>query len=223
MNCLGGRRHSPQIDTVVAEPGGRRGVTVLDFGNPRHNNEMNLEKRIMRRPFRGVIRTGVIAGIVGTTAMDLVWYARYRNGGGDVSFVDWEFRSKIDGFDEAPAPAKVGKILASKANIELRDSAAPITNNVVHWSTGLTWGVVAAVLQRLPRAGAIRSGVLTGVTAFGTSYAVLPKLGVYKSITEYDTKTLWKDLSAHLVFGSAMGVATLASSGVRRATERLGS
>ena len=26
----------------------------------------------MRRPFRGVIRTGVIAGIVGTAAMDLV-------------------------------------------------------------------------------------------------------------------------------------------------------
>ena len=55
----------------------------------------------MRRPFRGVIRTGVIAGIVGTTAMDLVWYARYRNGGGIAPFVDWEFRSEIDGFDEA--------------------------------------------------------------------------------------------------------------------------
>ena len=176
----------------------------------------------MRRPFRGVIRTGVIAGIVGTTAMDLVWYARYRNGGGIAPFVDWEFRSEIDGFDEAPAPAKVGKILASKANIDLPDSAAPLTNNVVHWSTGLTWGIVAATLQRFPHTGAIRSGVLTGVVAWGTSYAVLPKLGVYKSITEYDSKTLLKDLSAHLVFGAALGVATLASSGVRGATERLG-
>ncbi len=176
----------------------------------------------MRRPFRGVIRTGVIVGIVGTVAMDLVWYSRYRNGGGDASFADWEFRSEIDGFDEAPAPAKVGKIVASKVNIELPDSAAPLTNNVVHWATGLTWGIVAAVLQRLPRAGAIRSGVLTGAAAWGTSYAVLPKLGIYKPITEYDPKTLWKDFSAHLVFGSAMGVATLASSGIRQATERLG-
>lgn len=176
----------------------------------------------MRRPLRGVIRTGVIAGIVGTTAMDLVWYARYRNGGGSASFADWEFRSKIDGFDEAPAPAKVGKILASKAHIDLPDSAAPLANNVVHWSTGITWGIVAAVLQRLPRAGAIRSGVMTGVAAWGTSYAVLPRLGIYKSITEYDAKTLWKDLSAHLVFGSTMGVATLVSGGVREATTRLG-
>ena len=183
----------------------------------------------MRRPFRGVIRTGVIAGIVGTTAMDLVWYARYRKGGGSAPFVDWEFRSEIDGFDEAPAPARVGKILASKANIDLPDSAAPLVNNVVHWATGLTWGIVAATLQRLPGTGAIRTGVLTGVAAWGTSYAVLPKLGVYKPITEYDPKTLWKDLNAHLVFGSAIGVATLASSGVRGAmrgvrgaTERLG-
>ena len=68
----------------------------------------------------------------------------------------------------------------------------------------------------------IRSGVMTGAAAWGTSYAVLPKLGVYKPITEYDPKTLWKDFSAHLVFGSAMGVATLASSGIRQATERLG-
>ena len=171
----------------------------------------------MRRPFRGVIRTGVIAGIAGTTAMDLVWYARYRKGGGSAPFVDWEFRSEIDGFDEAPAPAKVGKILASKVNIDLPDSSAPLANNVVHWSTGVTWGIVAAVLQRFPRAGAIRTGVMTGVAAWGTSYALLPKLGVYKSITEYDAKTLMKDLSAHLVFGSAIGVATLASSGVRDA------
>lgn len=175
----------------------------------------------MRRPFRGVIRTGVIAGIVGTTAMDLVWYGRYRSGGGAASFPDWEFRSEIEGFEDAPAPARVGKILASKANIELPDSAAPLTNNVVHWSTGVTWGIVAAVVQRFPGAGAIRSGVLTGAAAWGTSYALLPKLGVYKSITEYDAKTLWKDFSAHLVFGSAIGVATLAASGVRGATKRL--
>jgi hypothetical protein len=176
----------------------------------------------MRRPFRGVIRTGVVAGVVGTTAMDLVWFARYRNGGGAASFADWEFRPQLDGFDDAPAPAKVGKVLASKVNIDLPDSTAPIANNVVHWSTGLAWGIAAAALQRLPRAGAIRTGILTGAAAWGTSYVVLPKLGVYKPITEYDAKTLWKDFSAHLVFGSAIGVATLVSGGVRGATKRLG-
>jgi hypothetical protein len=35
---------------------------------------------------------------------------------------------------------------------------------------------------------------------------VLPKAGVYKPIWDYDPKTLWKDLSAHLAYGT--GTAT---------------
>jgi hypothetical protein len=153
--------------------------------------------------------------------MDLLWYTRYRIDGGESSFTDWEFRSEIDGFDDAPAPAKVGKIVASKVNIELPDSAAPLTNNVVHWATGLSWGIAAAILQRF-RIGGIKTGVVTGVAAFGTSYAVLPQLGVYKPITEYDSKTLWKDFSAHLVFGSVVGVVAFLTGGVRGITKRLG-
>jgi hypothetical protein len=153
--------------------------------------------------------------------MDLVWYGRFRKGGGASSFTDWEFRSEIDGFDDAPAPAKVGKIMASKLHVELPDSSASLTNNVVHWSTGLWWGVVAAILQRL-RLGGIKAGVVTGVAAWATSYAVLPQLGVYKPITEYDSKTLLKDLSAHLVFGSALGAVTSATGGVRGVAKRLG-
>jgi hypothetical protein len=72
------------------------------------------------------------------------------------------------------------------------------------------------------RIGSLKAGLLTGVAAFSTSYAVLPKVGVYKPITEYDNKTLWDDLSAHLVFGSAVGVATLATGGVRSLLKRLG-
>jgi hypothetical protein len=36
---------------------------------------------------------------------------------------------------------------------------------------------------------------------------VLPLLGVYKPIWKYDLRTLGKDLSAHLVFGTATAVA----------------
>jgi hypothetical protein len=164
------------------------------------------------------VRTGVLAGIVGTCAMDLVWYSRYKAGGGSAPFVDWEFQSDIDGFEHAPAPAKVGQIMASKAHIELPDSAAGVTNNVVHWSTGVTWGVAASVLRLLPGFGAVKSGVVAGVAAWSTSYAVLPKLGVYKPITEYDAKTLWKDLSAHLVFGSAVGAVSFVLGGIHGGT-----
>jgi hypothetical protein len=151
------------------------------------------------------IGTGVVAGAIGTAAMDLLWFKRQRNEGGTASFVDWEFGSGIDSFDEAPAPAKVGRIAARAVNVELSNSAAGLTNNVVHWSTGVTWGVVAAVLRPASRVGAFAAGIGAAVAAWTTSYAVLPQLGVYKPITEYDKVTLWKDLSAHLVFGSAMG------------------
>ena len=142
--------------------------------------------------------------------MDLLWYKRHRDEGGTSSLATWEFQSDFDGFADAPAPARVGKILAQSAHVELPDRLAPLTNNVVHWSTGISWGVVAAMLRTLPGMGAVRSGQVAGVAAWATSYAVLPKLGVYKPITEYDPKTLWKDLSAHLVFGNAVGAASLA-------------
>jgi hypothetical protein len=46
-------------------------------------------------------------------------------------------------------------------------------------------------------------GVPFGAFVFATDYAVLPLGGFYKPIWEYDLKTLWDDLSAHLVFGTA--------------------
>lgn len=51
------------------------------------------------------------------------------------------------------------------------------------------------------------SGPVTGTAAFAASYTVLPAAGIYKPITEYDPETLWQDLSAHLVYGTATAVA----------------
>ncbi|HZX54204.1 MAG TPA: hypothetical protein VFE86_05965, partial [Ilumatobacteraceae bacterium] len=157
----------------------------------------------MAHLLRRIVRTGLIAGAVGTTAMDLLWFKRQRDEGSTVSFPDWEFGKGISNFEEAPAPARVGRVAARAVKVELPDSTAALANNVVHWSTGATWGVAAATLRAVPGIGAIKAGFLAAIAAWTTSYAVLPKIGVYKSITEYDAKTLWKDLSAHLVFGTA--------------------
>lgn len=160
-------------------------------------------------PFLRFIATrlgrGVAAGAAGTIAMDLLGYRSYRHDNGRSSLSDWEFRSTSDGFDDAPAPAKVGKWLASAAHIDLPDSAATATNNVVHWTTGLMWGSAAAVLYRIPRVRALEAGILTGLVAFATSYIVLPKIGIYRRITEYNVRTLANDASAHLVFGVVAG------------------
>ena len=151
-------------------------------------------------------RTGVVAGVAGCLAMDALLYARYRADGGESPFTVWEFRSVPAEFDDAPAPAKVGRLIAERAHVHLEDRFAGATNNVVHWATGIGWGVFAATLRLVPGVGPLKGGLLAGVGAWGTSYVVLSKLGIYKPITEYDAKTLWKDLSAHLVFGSAVGV-----------------
>ncbi len=37
----------------------------------------------------GVVVRGAAAGAVGTVAMDLLWFSRYRRNGGDSRFVDW--------------------------------------------------------------------------------------------------------------------------------------
>jgi hypothetical protein len=44
-------------------------------------------------------------------------------------------------------------------------------------------------------------GAAFGAGVWATGYAVLPKAGLYKRLTEYDKTTLAKDLAAHLVYG----------------------
>jgi hypothetical protein len=39
------------------------------------------------------------------------------------------------------------------------------------------------------------------------SYLILPPMHLYKRITEYDARTLGKDLSAHLVYGMSTAAA----------------
>lgn len=163
-----------------------------------------------------LLTRGAVAGAVATAAMDALWFQRYRNGGGRDGIMAWEFSSSADGFgDDAPAPARVGKLAADAVGVELHDSAAGLTNNVVHWATGTGWGKAATVASAVLPWSPLTVGIGTGVAAWGTSYAVLGHLGVYEPITSYDADTLWKDLSAHLVFGTALGAVMAVAQGVR--------
>jgi hypothetical protein len=159
---------------------------------------------------------GAFAGTVATLAMDLLWFRRYRAEGGDDRFVAWELGGSAQGFDDSPAPAQVGKRIADGVGIDLPDSAAAVTNDVVHWSTGIGWGKFAGLVARIVPVPRVVVGLGTGVAAWGASYAVLGKVGIYRPITEYDRATLWKDLSAHLVHGAALGIALRVAERVRR-------
>lgn len=157
----------------------------------------------MGRP--GRIVRGALAGAVGILAMDLVWFGRYRRGGGADDFASWEFATSTASFDDASAPGKVGQKLAGALGFELPDEIAGETTNVMHWLTGVGYGVGHALLQ--DRHGLLKGGVATGAGAFANSYASLGALGIYEPIWHYDRETLTKDLTAHLAFGLATSLA----------------
>lgn len=154
----------------------------------------------------GRIARGVVAGAAGTLAMDVLWWSRYRRGGGQGSFAEWDIASgSTASFEEASAPGQVGRHAARMVGVDLPDGKAGTTTDVVHWMTGASYGTAHALLHDGRRRPWL-AGLLTGVGAFANSYATLGALGVYEPIWEYDTETLARDLSAHLLFGATTGL-----------------
>ena len=147
---------------------------------------------------------GVAAGMAGTLAMDLLWWSRYRRGGGEDGFTDWEFATSATSFEDAGPPAQVGRRAAALVGVELPDALAGTTTNVVHWLTGVGYGFAHAAATG--GAHPLRDGLATGAGAFANSYATLGTLGIYQPIWEYDGQTLAKDFSAHLLFGAVAGL-----------------
>ena len=160
-------------------------------------------------PFRlaTAASTGAAAGVVGTLAMDMLWYRRARAGGSRAGFIDWEFSSDAESFEDVGAPAQVGRKAAAALGVDLPDSAAGITNDVVHWMTGTSWAAGGAVLAAVAPVPPLVAGLASGLAAFAGAQTILPAIGVYDPIWEDDGEALWKDASAHAVFGVATGLA----------------
>lgn len=150
----------------------------------------------------GAIR-GALSGAAGTAAMDLAQYGRYRAGGGDQPFKQYEFQGVSD-WEHAPAPAQVGR-RAAKAflGLNLADHRANPVNNFVHWSYGIAWGAAAGALSAATGRGGARWGPVFGTTVWLSDYVTLPLLGLYEPIWRYDLETLGRDWVDHVVYGTA--------------------
>jgi hypothetical protein len=150
----------------------------------------------------GAIVRGAVAGAAGTAAMDAAKYAQYRRGGGAQPFGAWETSEGLDDWESAPAPANVAKrLVEGLTQHELKAGKARLANNATHWGTGVGWGAAYGVLAGSLPSRKIRHGLLWGTVVWASSYVVLPVLGLYEPIWEYDAATLAKDLGAHLVYG----------------------
>ena len=150
----------------------------------------------------GAIVSGLVAGVIGTAAMDAFLFARYKRDGGETRFGDWELSKGLSSWEDAPAPAHVGKrLFEGLFQRELPATTAPLVSNVMHWGYGIAnaaqYGIVAGSLPE-PR---VRYGAPFGATVWASGYVILPLAKLYEPIWKYDTKTLANDLSAHLVYG----------------------
>jgi hypothetical protein len=151
---------------------------------------------------------GAVSGAVGTAAMDYLLYRRYRRGGGADPAWRWESAEGVTSWDEASAPGRVGEKLERLVTRRPPpDRWARPTTNLVHWATGTGWGLQYGAVAGLMSHRRWLGALALGPAAWLSSYVVLPLLGVYQPIWDYDTRTLGQDLSAHLVFGTATGAA----------------
>lgn len=98
---------------------------------------------------------------------------------------------------------------------DLSPSHARALNNLTHWVYGAAAGAPYGLATR-HRKSKLRYGLPFGAGVWASGYAVLPALGVYRPIWEYDLQTLGKDLEAHIVFGVATAGAFRALSNERR-------
>ena len=161
----------------------------------------------MPTPLSAVVR-GLVAGAIGTVAMDALLFKRYRQGGGESTFPEWESSAGVKSWQDAPAPALVGKrLVEGLLQIELAPQRARLVNNLMHWAYGIVngagYGLVAGSLPR-PR---ILYGLPFGAIVWASGYVVLPAAKLYEPIWKYDVKTLADDLSAHLVYGLSTATA----------------
>ena len=147
---------------------------------------------------------GVAASPLGTLAMDALLYRRYRHGGGTAAFPGWESSEGLASWENAPAPALVAKrFLEEVLQHDVSPRYARLLNNATHWGFGLATGAGYGLLLGSRHTPKVWHGLPFGAAVWASGYVVLPLLGAYQPIWKYGLETLGKDLSAHLVFGTA--------------------
>jgi hypothetical protein len=148
---------------------------------------------------------GLAAGLVGTafmTAWQELAAALKRHGPMNV---EERHAEDPDPWKKAPAPAQVAKrAIEAVSGIEVPASRIGLFTNAVHWGYGTTMGVAYALGQSASRGRAAVRGPLFGTGVWASSYAMLVPMGLYEWPWRYPAKTIAKDVSYHLVYGTGV-------------------
>ena len=150
---------------------------------------------------------GLLAGAVGTAAMDAVLYARYRRAGGKERLLAWEF-PPTENWQQASDPGQVVKrVIEGFTQRPIPDRWARTATIAAHWAFGAASGAAYGVVVGSRRQPKPAYGLPFGAAVWALGYVVLPQAGLYEQIWKYDVETLAKDLNAHLAYGAVTAAA----------------
>jgi hypothetical protein len=147
---------------------------------------------------------GIVAGVAGTATMT-AWQelsAKLQSSDGGSS------EDGSDPWDEAPAPAKVGRLILQAVGYDVPADKIGLLTNVMHWGYGTTWGAVyGAVMGNAADRRPLLRGLGFGAWVWLMSYVQLVPLGIYQLPWKYPPQELALDLSYHLAYGAGVGAA----------------
>ena len=167
---------------------------------------MTCRQRVLT-PLSAVL-AGAAAAAAGTLAMDLLRFVRSTPRRDLAAFMDWEFSADLRDWEQAPPPAQIGKrIFEGVFQRPLAPEHARVTNNLVHWLYGMSWGALYGIVAGSIRVAPILSGLVFGPLVWASGYTVLVPAKLYRPMWEYDGKTNWEDISGHLAYGVTTAVA----------------
>ena len=131
---------------------------------------------------------------------------RYRRDGGKDSLWRWEFAGDVMSWDDASAPGQLGRKAAAVryTGHEPPDEWARRHNEHRALGDRRRMGRAIRAVGEHDLQPPVGAALALGPVVWLSGYVVLPLAKVYKPIWDYDARTLAKDLSAHLLYGTAI-------------------
>jgi uncharacterized membrane protein YagU involved in acid resistance len=154
----------------------------------------------------GVLARGVAAGLIGTAAMTSWQEIAAKLKKRTMVDVEERYREDVDPWEKAPAPAQLAKrVLEALFKVEVPAERIPLFTNAVHWGYGTALAGVYGLVESSVRSRPGFHGALFGMGVWTMSYATLVPMGLYKPPWRYPAKSIAKDVSYHLVYGTGVG------------------
>jgi hypothetical protein len=156
----------------------------------------------------GAVARGLGAGLVGTgcmTVLQEVMAARKRRAAAAAGAADNGSARGRDPWEDAPAPAQLARrVIEGVLQRDVPPERIPFFTNAVHWGYGTAMGALYGIVQGSVRSNRLVYGPAFGLGVWASSYATLVPLGLYEPPWHYKPRTIAKDISYHLAYGSGV-------------------